>query len=155
MLENLFNVVKEDFTKGFGAPWDTLRPRDPTQNIFDIERSIENPRNPSKDTKPRQGLSSGTKNAIFKLHVNILQSGTRVAPRIDLSADSCPDLRTVFQNTLQHYKRGEPGTWKVRLLLPKGLMLVSSDKEWTEALQVARCTEWFDSELKIIIIIEM
>lgn len=94
------------------------------------------------------------------LRVNVIHDGKRIFPRMDVSAEQCPDLNTL-KHTIAHRFSGrlsnvvpEPrseSAWKVKVFVPDGLSSVSSDGEWTIALLSAATVDWMDNEMKVVI----
>lgn len=45
-------------------------------------------------------------------------------------------------------------SWKFKVWLPEGLVLVENDGDWTLALLAAEKVDWLDGELKVLVEIE-
>lgn len=90
----------------------------------------------------------------ISLHLNILQNGKRLLPRLDLSADSCPDLTTLKQHISRRFTTQFPSpsldSCKFRVWLPDGLSTVQNDGEWTIALLNAGAVDWMDGDLRVL-----
>lgn len=94
------------------------------------------------------------------LRVNVLQNGKRAVPRVDLPAEQCPDLGSLKQVLTRRFGDqlsallSESTSWKIKVFVPDGLTLVSSDGEWTIALLSAATVDWMDSDLRVLVEIE-
>lgn len=97
------------------------------------------------------------------LHFNIVQDGKRILPRLDVSADQCPDLAGLRQFISRRYagqlpvsgfdETGAPDTsrWKIQVWLPEGLVPVQNDGEWTIAQLSAGTVDWMDGDLRVVV----
>lgn len=109
------------------------------------------------------------------LRINVLQRGKRILPRLDLQAGQCPNVDTIKEAVLRRYHGQIPGlpllqgsegieqqirdlaaasSWKVRALVPDGLITIQSEKDWAFALLSADTVDWMDGDLKILVEIE-
>lgn len=106
----------------------------------------------------------------ISLHLNILQGGKRILPRLDLPAGQCPDLESIKQLISRRFAGQLPGlrsdpsdfdsstgtwrsspAWKFKVWLPDGLAPVQNDGEWTIALLSAGTVDWMDGDLKVLV----
>ncbi|KAL4927838.1 DUF3431 domain-containing protein [Aspergillus undulatus] len=108
------------------------------------------------------------------LHVrlNILQNNKRILTPLDIPATSVPDLSNARQLLARKFAGQIPGipipsdpdpdvaaastwdasvTWRFRVWLPEGLVLVENDSDWTLALLAAEKVDWLDGELKVLV----
>ncbi|KAJ5664711.1 hypothetical protein N7462_011524 [Penicillium macrosclerotiorum] len=127
---------------------------------------------PQGATNPAPDANSHTQ---IYLRINILQHGKRVLPRLDLPAEQCPSIATIKESVLRRYNGQIPGlppmqesenleqqvrddtaaaSWKVKALLPSGLVSIQSEKDWTFAILSADTVDWMDGDLKVLVEIE-
>ena len=94
------------------------------------------------------------------LRINVAHNGKRILPRIDVSAEQCPDLNTLKQTIANRFsdrlsnvvpESRSQSAWKVKVFVPDGLSSVGSDGEWTIALLSAATVDWMDNELKVVV----
>jgi hypothetical protein len=94
------------------------------------------------------------------LHLNVMQSGKRVAPKLNVTAEQCPDLASVRQLISRSYPCHLPfdghgdvdaSHWKIQVWLPEGLVPVQNDGEWTIAQLSAGTVDWMDGDLRVVI----
>ncbi|EAW15166.1 uncharacterized protein ACLA_058240 [Aspergillus clavatus NRRL 1] len=106
------------------------------------------------------------------LHINILQNGKRILPRLDIPAGQCPDLETLKQLILRRFAGQLPGVtsdsmmdgtanswnpslgWRYKAWLPDGLTMVQNDGEWTMALLSAGNVDWMEGDLRVLVELE-
>lgn len=99
------------------------------------------------------------------LHVNILQQGKRILPRLDIPAGQFPNIDLVKQAILRRYGGQIPNTdktdsldqtmsWSIKVWLPEGLTQVGSSKDWAVALLTADTVDWMDGIVKVLVDIE-
>lgn len=97
------------------------------------------------------------------LKFNVIQEGKRVVPRLDVTAEQCPDLASV-RNFIAHRWSGQlpastcdangivdPTGWKIQVWLPEGLITTENDGDWTIAQLSAGTIDWMDSDLRVIV----
>jgi hypothetical protein len=89
-----------------------------------------------------------------------MQSGKRVAPKLNVTAEQCPDLASVRQLISRSYACHLPvgghgdvdaSHWKIQVWLPEGLVPVQNDGEWTIAQLSAGTVDWMDGDLRVVI----
>lgn len=94
------------------------------------------------------------------LRINVTHHGKRILPRMDVSAEQCPDLNTLKQTIANRFsdrlssvvpESRSQFAWKVKVFVPDGLSSVSSDGEWTIALLSAATIDWMDNEMKVVV----
>jgi hypothetical protein len=109
------------------------------------------------------------------LRINVLQHGKRILPRFDLQACQCPNVDTIKDSVLRRYHGQIPGlplvqgsdsidqqirdsaaasSWKVKALVPDGLITIQTEKDWAFALLSADTVDWMDGDLKILVELE-
>lgn len=131
------------------------------------------------DSKPQMSSnitsSSASPHTQIYLRINVLQHGKRVLPRLDLQAGQCPNVDTIKESVLRRYHGQIPGlpvlqgsdsidqqirdsaaasSWKVKALVPDGLITIQSEKDWAFALLSADTVDWMDGDLKILVELE-
>ncbi|EED16152.1 conserved hypothetical protein [Talaromyces stipitatus ATCC 10500] len=97
------------------------------------------------------------------LHLNVLHDGKRILPRLDVTAEQCPDLASV-RNLIAHRWTGQfPAStcdengnvvttnWKIQVWLPEGLVTADNDGDWTIAQLSAGTIDWMDNDLRVIV----
>ena len=84
------------------------------------------------------------------LHLNILDGGSRIVPRLSIPVDQCPDLHAVFDRARECWG-SLPMQATVSVLLPKGLTTVTEDTAWKAAILAVGATDWMDGELKVLV----
>ncbi|KAE8392263.1 hypothetical protein BDV23DRAFT_56551 [Aspergillus alliaceus] len=113
---------------------------------------------------------AATPQAPISLRINIMQSGKRVLPRVDLPASHCPDLETMKQILCRRFAGQLPGLsadpsldpaaymssidWRFKVWLPDGLTPVQNDGEWTIALLSSGNIDWMDGVLRVLVELE-
>ncbi|OAX81216.1 hypothetical protein ACJ72_04442 [Emergomyces africanus] len=110
------------------------------------------------------------------IHVNTTNPSTkgtkRLIPRLDISADQCPDLASLLQKVRQHHLQFqqqhngqhqsqhaqqaaaaivEDPALPVKVWLEEGLVDVQTDAEWMVALVKVSTVDWMDGELRVIV----
>lgn len=97
------------------------------------------------------------------LHLNVLHEGKRIFPRLDLTAEQCPDLQSVMSAIAHRWVGQFPAAtcdangnvntqnWKVQVWLPEGLMPAENDGDWTIAQLTAGTVDWMDNGLRVVI----
>lgn len=101
------------------------------------------------------------------LHFNIVQNGKRILPRFDIPAEQCPDLQTARQLVARRFAgqlpdilansydeatgAWDPSTWRFKVWLPEGLVLVQDDGEWTIAQLSTSSIDWMDGDLRVVL----
>lgn len=97
------------------------------------------------------------------LRFNVIHEGKRVVPRLDVTAEQCPDLASV-RNLIAHRWSGSlpvstcddngnvvTSGWKIQVWLPEGLVTTDNDGDWTIAQLSAGTIEWMDNDLRVIV----
>ncbi|KAL4765155.1 uncharacterized protein BDW70DRAFT_83175 [Aspergillus foveolatus] len=160
ITRDVSRVIRDNLAARQGAQNHTPLPQ--TQPIppplpFSHSSDLSNP-NPPPTQSP------------LRLRINILQNGKRILPSYDLPASQCPDVTTVRQLVARKFAGELPGvpsdlnsdpnagnasiSWKFKVWLPEGLVLVENDGDWTLALLAAEKVDWLDGELKVLVEIE-
>lgn len=94
------------------------------------------------------------------LHFNVIQDGKRIAPKLEVTAEQCPDLASVRQLISRNYSGHlpfdghgdvDPLFWKIQVWVPEGLIPVQNDGEWTIAQLSAGTVDWMDGDLRVVI----
>ncbi|KAJ5637223.1 hypothetical protein N7490_007102 [Penicillium lividum] len=111
------------------------------------------------------------------MRINVIQDGKRILPQFDLPADQVPGPEAAKQAILRRYSGQIPSlpflqgsdsddsvaqqareaamaTWKVKVWLPDGLEIFSSDNDWNFALLTANTVDWMDRNLKVLVEID-
>ncbi|PGH03397.1 hypothetical protein GX51_04128 [Blastomyces parvus] len=112
------------------------------------------------------------------IHINTTNPSTkgtkRLIPRLDISADQCPDLASLLQKVREHHIQFqqqhhngqhqsqqaqqaaaalvEEPTLPVKVWLEEGLVDVQTDAEWMVALGKVSTVDWMDGELRVLIV---
>lgn len=94
---------------------------------------------------------------MIAVHINIVQNGQhkRILPRLDITADQCPDYASLVAKIRQYYQQHHQlqyiPTLRLRTLLENGLVPIQNDGEWMVALLAATTVDWMDGELRIVV----
>ena len=86
------------------------------------------------------------------LHISLLQNSKRIGVSQDIRTEACPYLHSIVQRALTHYGPTDTAHLKVKVLLPTGLKLISSDEAWKDSIEIAMKTEWMD---KLFVLVEL
>ncbi|KAL4802944.1 hypothetical protein BDV18DRAFT_145893 [Aspergillus unguis] len=161
ITRDVSRVIRDSIAAGRGVPDHTPLPQ--TQPMPPLTFSS----NPSD--LPNTNLSTSVP---LHLRLNILQSGKRILPALDLPASQCPDLTNTRQLLVRRYADQIPGipsdpdstsdpnfwnallNWKFKVWLPDGLVSIEHDSDWSLALLAAEKVDWLDGELKVLVEIE-
>ncbi|RAO72634.1 uncharacterized protein BHQ10_008646 [Talaromyces amestolkiae] len=97
------------------------------------------------------------------LRLNVIHDSKRVVPRLDVTAEQCPDLASV-RSLIAHRWSGQlpastcdengnvdTSSWKIQVWLPEGLVTADNDGEWTIAQLSAGTIDWMDNDLSVVI----
>jgi hypothetical protein len=119
--------------------------------------------------RTNQGASVATSRSSppITLHFNIVQSGKRILPRLDVPPEHCPDLQTARQLLARHFAgqlpdvlassydeatgAWDPSVWRFKVWLPEGLVMVDDDGEWTIAQLSTSSVDWMDGHLRVVL----
>jgi hypothetical protein len=85
--------------------------------------------------------------------VNILKDGERLKPRFTLTPTTCPRFSSLVQH-IQSVMDDGRGTKSIQVLGPNGLVDVTDQYAWMEALESIKKTEWMDGEVKCVVVME-
>ncbi|KAH8815610.1 hypothetical protein F5884DRAFT_772917 [Xylogone sp. PMI_703] len=87
-------------------------------------------------------------------HVNILQFGARIKPRLTLNNKNCPGFPSLVQYIHNIY--GDEGIRpvKISILGPQGQLSISDDDSFNQAVRSVMENEWMDGEVKILVDVE-
>ncbi|KAJ5157610.1 uncharacterized protein N7482_008710 [Penicillium canariense] len=174
ITRDVSRIIRENIAARHGAP--------PTSHVpagADHQFHPQQPFVPIQDSKPHLAANVATSNTNshtqIYLRINVLQHGKRILPRLDVPAGHCPNVHTIKESVLRRYHGQIPGlpllqgsdnidqqiqdstaaaSWKVKALLPDGLVDVQSEKDWAFALLSADTVDWMDGDLKILVELE-
>jgi hypothetical protein len=92
-----------------------------------------------------------------------MYEGKRIFPRLDVTAEQCPDLASVC-NLIAHRWTGQfpapicdsngivdTTDWKIQAWLPEGLVTQDNDGLWTIAQLTAGTVDWMENDLRVLI----
>jgi hypothetical protein len=87
----------------------------------------------------------------IRFHLNILQNGQRIKPKLTLTPSSCPGFASLVQyiHTLLDDIGQKPGS--VKVLTPDGLVEVNSEESWEEAVSSIKGNDWMEGEVKCVV----
>lgn len=85
--------------------------------------------------------------------INILKDGERLKPRFTLTPTTCPRFSSLVQH-IQSVMDDGRGTKSIQVLGPNGLVDVTDQYAWMEALESIKKTEWMDGEVKCVVVME-
>lgn len=176
----------------------TYHPTSPMSKIHDLPTTS----NLTDQHQHNHQFSSATPTAIpsspatsvlsshqITLHINIIQShngaaaangtnGTakRIAPRLDITADQCPDFQSLSNRVQQYHQQQKEQQQQqennvnmnntddhqtstrsvpvIKVWLEDGLVPVRNDAEWVVALLTVSTIDWMDGELRVIADVE-
>jgi hypothetical protein len=95
--------------------------------------------------------------------LNVIHDSKRVVPRLDVTAEQCPDLASI-RSLIAHRWSGQlpastcdengnvdTSSWKIQVWLPEGLVTADNDGDWTIAQLSAGTIDWMDSDLRVVV----
>jgi hypothetical protein len=87
----------------------------------------------------------------IKYHINVLQDGRRIKPKLTLTPTSCPGFSSLVQyiHTLLDDVGQKPSS--VKVLSPDGLVEVNGEESWDEAVASVKDNEWMDGDVKCVV----
>jgi hypothetical protein len=88
-----------------------------------------------------------------KYFVNIIDGSRRLKPRFTLSPGTCPGFASLIQH-VQNIMDDGRGTRSVQTYGPNGLVDVTDQASWIDAIELVKSTEWMDGEVKCIVRME-
>jgi hypothetical protein len=110
-------------------------------------------------TPPVTGMKSiFTKKAVeaegVKYHVSIMHEGRRIVPKFTLTPNTCSGFSSLVQHI--HSITDDDGRTisSIQALVPSGLMDVTDEGTWSEAIETVKQHEWMDGEVKCIVQVE-
>ncbi|KAH8701000.1 hypothetical protein BGW36DRAFT_258995, partial [Talaromyces proteolyticus] len=115
------------------------------------------------DSGPATNHTHHDETSPITLRLNVIQDGKRVVPRLDVTAEQCPDLPSLrnlighrFATQLPTYRLDGNGNvdssrWKIQVWLPEGLVSVTNDGDWTIAQLSAGTIDWMDNDLRVVV----
>lgn len=124
----------------------------------------ENENNPAYPNINAPPSSSNSPYSLLNLLINILYNNKRISSSLTVPADICPDLETlrgivsrrltgqlsISSDAVDSASQSQ-SAWKVKVLLPDGLVSVTNDGEWTVALLSGGNVDWFDGDLRVVV----
>jgi len=96
-------------------------------------------------------VDTGTASHPLTLHLNILNRGKRLLPRVKVPADQYSDLAKTLQKVENYCGNAGVASARVMVLLPDGLVEIKDDAGWKAALERVEALEWMDAELKVLV----
>ena len=72
-------------------------------------------------------------------------------PRREVPSDLCPYLHSVAQRATETVGPMSTENCEVRVHLPDGLKLITTDEAWSRAVREASDVEWMHRELNVIV----
>jgi len=88
-----------------------------------------------------------------KYLVSIVDEGRRLKPRFTLSPETCPGFSSLVQHAQNIMDDGR-GTRSIQIHGPSGLIDVTDQASWIDAIELIKATEWMDGEVKCIVQME-
>ena len=85
--------------------------------------------------------------------VNILKDGKRLKPRFTLTPVTCPRFSSLVQH-IQSVMDDGRGTKSIQVLVPDGLVDITDQSSWMEALEMIKKAQWMDEEVKCVVVME-
>ncbi|KAJ5591817.1 uncharacterized protein N7459_002186 [Penicillium hispanicum] len=167
ITRDVSRVIRENIASRNGDPMPHPQ-MSSSDGHFHSHHPLLTPQDPNNQgiNSPSNGDSQGQ----LYLHINVLQEGKRIVPRLDLPAGECPNVDLIKQYILRRYPGQIPGvpplqspdlvdlsaaaSWRIKVWLPNGLMAVQGEKDWGVALLSAHTVDWMDGDLKVLVEVE-
>lgn len=115
----------------------------------DEDQEVHSTRTASDNAK-----SNGNASDTTTYHVNILQQGARIKPRLTLNNRNCPGFPSLIQYIHNIYSDEGIRPVKINILGPDGQINVTSDETFDEAVRTVLENDWMDGEVKILVDVE-
>lgn len=104
---------------------------------------IPEPSNSSKADEPSQSH--------MQYHINILDNGRRIKPRVTLTPSSCRGLSNLVQHVQRFIDDRTITVTKVQILAADGLRDVEDEEAWLGAIKSVEDSEWMDREVRVLV----
>ncbi|RDW71140.1 hypothetical protein BP6252_07703 [Coleophoma cylindrospora] len=89
--------------------------------------------------------------ADVRFHINLLQEGQRIKPKLILTKVTCPGLPSLLQHLQKLAGEDANGSsFEVKVLGTSGLISIENQTQWDAAVKQVRETDWMDGDLRVI-----